>query len=84
MNLKTFTLTLASTRPIQGTSSELSSLFATKFTEYSLLHQHSADKLIYRYPLVQYKMIDGAPIDNGSRYSTQIYDKYYEIKHGGA
>lgn len=86
MNLKTFTLTLASTRPIQGTSSQLRGFFATQFTEYSLLHQHSADKLIYRYPLVQYKMIDGAPmvigINDGVEVLKQVYDKYDDIKLG--
>ncbi len=86
MNLKTFTLTLSSTRAIQGTSSELRGFFATRFTEYSLLHQHSADKLIYRYPLVQYKMIDGAPmvigINDGAEVLKQVYDKYDEIKLG--
>ena len=86
MNLKTFTLTLSSTRPIQGTSSELRGFFATKFTEYSLLHQHNADRLIYRYPLVQYKMIDGAPmvigINDGAEVLKQVYDKYDEIKLG--
>jgi hypothetical protein len=86
MFLKTFTLTLASTRPIHGTSSELRGFFATKFTEYSLLHQHSADKLIYRYPLVQYKIIDSAPmvigINDGAEVLKQIYDKYDEIKLG--
>ncbi|MFH0904733.1 MAG: CRISPR-associated endonuclease Cas6 [Methanobacteriota archaeon] len=86
MNLKTFTLTLASTRPIQGTSSELRGFFATQFNEYSLLHQHSADKLIYSYPLVQYKILDGAPmvigINDGAEVLKQIYDKYDEIKLG--
>src|SRR3990172_7112854 len=86
MKLKTFTLTLASTRPILGTSSELRGFFATQFTEYSLLHQHSADQLIYRYPLVQYKIIDGAPmvigINDGAEVLKQVYDKYDEIKLG--
>ena len=86
MKLKTFTLTLASTRPIHGTSSELRGFFATRFTEYSLLHQHSADRLIYSYPLVQYKMIDGAPmvigINDGAEVLKQVYDKYDEIKLG--
>src|SRR3989304_4705129 len=86
MNLKTFTLTLSSTRPIQGTSSELRGFFATKFTEYSLLHQHNADRLIYRYPLVQYKMTDGAPmvigINDGAEVLKQVYDNYDEIKLG--
>src|SRR3989337_1066777 len=86
MNLKTFTLTLSSTRPIHGTSSELRGFFATRFTESSLLHQHSADRLIYSYPLVQYKMIGSAPmvigINDGAEVLKQIYDKYDEIKLG--
>ena len=86
MNLKTFTLTLASTRPITGSAPELRGFFATKFNEYSLLHQHSADKFIYSYPLVQYKMIGGAPMvignNDGAEVLKQVYDKYDEIKLG--
>ncbi len=44
MNIKTFTLILASTRPIQGTSAELRGFFATKFTEYSLIHEKNPDR----------------------------------------
>ncbi|WP_096207148.1 hypothetical protein [Candidatus Methanoperedens nitratireducens] len=61
MLLRTFTLILASTRPIRGSAPELRGFFATKFNEYSPLHQHNADKLIYRYPPAQYKTTDGAP-----------------------
>ncbi len=86
MNLKTFTLTLASTRPITGSAPQLRGFFATKFNEYALLHQHSADRLIYRYPLVQYKMIGGAPmvigINEGAEVLKLVYDKYDEIKLG--
>ncbi len=86
MNLKTFTLTLASTRPIHAPASLLRAFFATQFNEYSLLHQHSADRLIYRYPLVQYKMINGAPmvigINDGAEVLKLVYDKYDEIKLG--
>jgi len=86
MLLKTFTLTLASTRPIRAPASMLRGFFATKFNEYTLLHQHSADRLIYRYPLVQYKMIGDTPmvigINEGADVLTQIYDKYDEIKLG--
>ena len=85
MILHNFTLTLASTRPIRAPASLLRGFFATQFNEYSLLHQHSTDKLIYRYPLVHYKMIDGASgIEDGAGLLKQVYDKYYEIKHGGA
>ncbi|MCZ7384742.1 MAG: CRISPR-associated endonuclease Cas6 [Candidatus Methanoperedens sp.] len=86
MLLKIFTLTIASTRPITGSAPELRGFFATQFNEYSLLHQHSADRLIYRYPLVQYKMIGGAPmvvgINDGAEVLKQVYDKYDEIKLG--
>jgi len=51
-----------------------------------LLHQHSADKFIYSYPLVQYKMINSAPmvigINDGAEVLKQVYDKYEEIKLG--
>lgn len=86
MNLKTFTLTLASTRPIEGTSAQLRGFFATKFNEYSLLHQHNADKFVYSYPLVQYKIIEDMPmvigINEGAEVLKYVYDKYDDIKLG--
>jgi hypothetical protein len=86
MILHTFTLTLGSTRPIHGSAYELRGFFATKFTEYTELHQHIADKFIYRYPVVQYKMINGVPtvigINEGAEVLKQIYDEYNEIRLG--
>ncbi len=86
MILHTFFLTLGSTRPIHGTAHELRGFFATKFTEYTELHQHDADKFIYRYPVVQYKMIDNTPmvigINEGAEVLKQIYDDYQEIRLG--
>ncbi len=62
MSLETLTLTLASTLPITESAVQLRGFFATKFTEYELLHQHAdAGKLIYRYPKIQYKIIGGTP-----------------------
>ncbi|MGP8337981.1 MAG: CRISPR-associated endonuclease Cas6 [Methanosarcinaceae archaeon] len=87
MILKTFTLTLTSTRPIRGSAIHLRGFFATKFNEYTLLHQHNADKLIYKYPLVQYKMINKTPtvigINEGIEVLKEIYDKYDEINLNG-
>ncbi len=86
MILHTFTLTLGSTCPIHGTAHELRGFFATKFTEYTELHQHNADKFIYRYPVVQYKMIGNTPmvigINAGAEVLKQIYDEYQEIRLG--
>lgn len=87
MILKTFTLTLTSTRPIRGSATQLRGFFATKFNEYTLLHQHNADKVIYKYPLVQYKMINKTPtvmgINEGADVLKDIYDQYDEINLNG-
>lgn len=86
MILHLFTLTLASTLPIHGSAHELRGFFATKFTEYIELHQHNFNKFIYRYPVVQYKMIGNIPhvigINEGADVLKQIYDEYNEIRLG--
>jgi hypothetical protein len=86
MILHTFILTLGSTRPIHGSAHELRGFFATKFTEYTELHQHNVDKFIYRYPVVQYKMIGNVPtvigINEGAEVLKEIYDEYNEIRLG--
>ncbi len=87
IELKVFTLSLTSTRPIQESGAQLRGFFATKFNEYSLLHQHNADKFIYRYPMVQYKMINRTPtvigINEGAEVLKEIYDEYDKIKLNG-
>ena len=86
MILHTFTLTLGSTRPIHGSAHELRGFFATKFNEYAELHHHNADKFIYSYPLVQYKMIGNVPtvigINEGAEILKKIFDDYQEIRLG--
>ncbi|MBE0524898.1 MAG: CRISPR-associated endonuclease Cas6 [Methanosarcinales archaeon] len=86
MILQTFTLTLASTHPIQASASQLRGFFATKFNEYTLLHQHNTNHLIYRYPLVQYKIIESTPtvigINEGAEVLKEIYNQYDEINLG--
>jgi hypothetical protein len=86
MILHTFTLTLGSTGPIHGSAQQLRGFFATKFNEYTELHQHNADKFIYRYPVVQYKMIGNVPtvigINEGAEVLKQIFDEYQEIRLG--
>lgn len=88
MKLQTFTLTLASTRPINGSASQLCGFFSTKFNKYTLLHQHNTDHFIYQYPLVQYKIIEGAPIvigiNEGAEVLKEIYDQYDEIHLNGS
>ena len=86
MNLKILRLTLHSDAPMRGDAAKLRGFFATSFNEYALLHQHTTDKLVYRYPLIQYKMLEGSPlvlgINEGAEVLKEIYDKFDEIKLG--
>lgn len=86
MILKILRLTLHSDAPMRGDAAKLRGFFATRFNEYALLHQHVTDKLIYRYPLIQYKMLGGSPlvlgINEGAEVLKEIYDKFDEIKLG--
>lgn len=86
IDLEVFTLTFSSDKPIEGTAAQLRGFFATKFTEYTLLHQHDAGRLIYRYPLVQYKLIGGTPtvigINEGSDLLKEIFHETRSIRLG--
>ena len=86
MNLLLFILTLSWDRPIEGTASQLRGYFATKFNEYLLLHQHLADKFLYRYPLVQYKFVEKKPmligINEGAKVLEEIFGQYHEVRLG--
>lgn len=86
IDLEIFTLTLESDRPIVGSAAQLRGYFATKFNEYVLLHHHNADTLVYRYPLVQYKIIDEKPtvigINEGSDLLKEIFHLSPSIRLG--
>jgi len=86
MMVKTLLLTLESDKPIKGTAHELRGFFANKFNEYTLLHQHMFDKVIYQYPRIQFKMINGTPIilgiNEGVELLEEIHTKYSNIKLG--
>jgi hypothetical protein len=83
MILKILRLTLHSDAPMRGDAAKLRGFFATRFNDYALLHQHVTDKLIYKYPLIQYKMLEGSPlvigINEGAEVLREIYDKFDEI-----
>jgi len=87
MQLKTLRLTLKSTRPVEEAAAKLRGFFATRFNEYALLHQHiDVDKLLYRYPRIQYKILEGVAIvlgiEEGAEVLKEVYDKYDTIKLG--
>jgi hypothetical protein len=86
MILKILHLTLHSDAPMRGDGAKLRGFFATSFNEYALLHQHTTDKLIYKYPLIQYKMLEGSPlvlgINEGAEVLKEIFAKFDKIKLG--
>jgi len=87
MHLKTLKLTLKSDRPVEEAAAKLRGFFATRFNEYALLHQHiDVDKLLYKYPRIQYKILGGTAlvlgIEEGAEVLKEIYDKYDEIQLG--
>jgi len=87
MPLKLLLLTLKSTRPVAEDAAKLRGFFATRFTEYALLHHHvEVDKLLYTYPRIQYKILEGAAIvlgiEEGADVLKEIYDQFGELKLG--
>ena len=86
IDLEIFTLTMESDQPIAGSAAQLRGYFATKFNEYILLHHHDAGDFVYRYPLVQYKIIDKIPtvigINEGSDLLKEIYHLSPSIRLG--
>lgn len=83
-----FILKLGTDTLIKGSASQLRGFFATKFNEYVLLHHHEADKFVYRYPLIQYKIINKIPvvigINEGTDVLKEIYDKSDSLKIGNS
>lgn len=86
MKIRMLKLTMRSDKTIKGNSAKLRGFFATEFNNYILLHQHDGDKLIYKYPLVQYKIIDYIPvvlgIKDGVEVLIEVYNKYENINLG--
>lgn len=43
-------------------SSKIRGYIGNKYKEYTILHNHIEDKFLYRYPMVQYKIINNTPV----------------------
>jgi hypothetical protein len=86
MKFKTLILTMLSDQVIKEDPAKLRGFFSNEFNNYVLLHQHKDNEFIYRYPLVQYKIIDNIPIVVGIQHGVEvlkeIYNKYHSIKLG--
>lgn len=61
---------------------------ASNYPEYDELHNHSENKFIYRYPLIQYKEIEGRPaiigINEGADIIIALEDRINNLSIGGS
>lgn len=88
MKVKTLIFNFICDESVKGTADKLRGYFANKFGEYTLIHHHLNDnKLLYKAPLIQYKMLDGKPFVLGINEGADILQKthtdidYIKIGH---
>lgn len=79
MKAKTLIFNFVCDEPIKGTADKLRGYFANKFEEYTLIHHHLNNKeLLYKSPLIQYKILDGKPFVIGINKGADILQKIHE------
>jgi len=78
MKVKTLILHFTCDESINETADKLRGFFANQFGEYTLIHQHLSDsELLYKAPLIQYKVFDGKPFVVGINEGADILQKIY-------
>jgi len=86
MDIKTFTIILKTDKKVSESAEMLRGFFGRRFSEFPLLHQHVESGLIYSYPLVQYKVVEGTPIiiglSDGVDAVKSVYDKFDNLELG--
>lgn len=86
IRVKMIILIYRSDQPIEEGPHQLRGFFAQKFNDFSHIHQHYQDKLIYRYPLIQYKKLSDdlvvLGINEGAELLQVLYDQFTEITLG--
>lgn len=80
IKLKILEMTFKGTEEFRGDANQIRGFFASKFNENDQLHNHNTDRFLYRYPLVQYKVLDSVPlivgINEGAEILKGIFDKF--------
>jgi hypothetical protein len=80
IKLKTLEMTFEGSEEFRGDANQIRGFFASKFNEYDLLHNHNTDRFCYRYPLVQYKVLDRTPlivgVNEGAEILKGLFDKF--------
>lgn len=86
MELNICRLELLNVKMKQRDSEKIRGYLGNKYEELDILHNHKEDKFIYRYPKVQYKVINEKPIiigiDEGANVITNIGIKDDELVIG--
>lgn len=78
MKVKTLIFHFTCEESVRGTADKLRGFFADKFGEYTLIHQHlNNNELLYKAPLIQYKIIDGNPLVIGINEGADVLQKIY-------
>ncbi|NWF53095.1 MAG: CRISPR-associated endonuclease Cas6 [Nitrospirae bacterium] len=79
MKVKTLIFHFTCDGSIRGTADKLRGFLADKFGEYTLIHQHLTDNgLLYKAPLIQYKIFNGKPVVLGINEGAEILQEIYE------
>ncbi|MEO0022317.1 MAG: CRISPR-associated endonuclease Cas6 [candidate division WOR-3 bacterium] len=87
MRVHTAVLTFGFNEPVFARADRLRGFFATHFGEFRLVHHHLDDnRLIYRTPLIQYKVVNRRPLvvglNEGAEILRQIYEQLEFIRIG--
>jgi hypothetical protein len=79
MKVKSLIFQFNCEQTLKTTPDKLRGFFANNFGEYTLLHNHLNDnKLFYKTPLIQYKILDNMPFVLGINEGAEILQKIYE------
>ncbi|MGC8979556.1 CRISPR-associated endonuclease Cas6, partial [Caldisericum sp.] len=79
MKVKTLIFSFICDDSVKGTADKLRGFFADRFGEYTLIHQHlNENKLLYKAPLIQYKILDGKPFVLGINEGADLLQKIHE------
>jgi len=86
MKLRILVLRLKLLKTVNTDASKLRGFFATEYNEKILFHQHRAGSFIYKYPLVQYKIINQIPmivaLQEGINDVTSLFGELKAIRLG--
>lgn len=88
MELRILKLIFSSMEVARRDIPKIRGFVANNYPEYDELHNHNGDKYIYRYPLIQYKDIEGKPaivgINEGADIIANLEDKINSVDIGGS